>query len=180
MEMREIEGYPNYLVDEYSKVWSIKYQKYLSPCISKCGYYGVSLYCSVKQKGKTFQSHRLAAIVFVPNPDSKPCVNHIDGDKLNNHISNFEWVTFAENNKHAYVIGLKVVSDKVREVAKKGMGARFCGKNSYKKRELIHVPSGKTFYTIREAAEFYGHNESTLGKRLMGKEKNLTGLEYRY
>lgn len=51
--------------------------------------------------------HRLVAQAFIPNPDNKRCINHIDGDKNNFKISNIEWVTHSENTKHAFRTGLQ-------------------------------------------------------------------------
>jgi len=58
-------------------------------------------------KTRTFTVHRLIAETFIPNPLNKPCVNHINGIKSINRPSNLEWCTIAENNQHAFSIGLK-------------------------------------------------------------------------
>lgn len=51
--------------------------------------------------------HRLVALAYIPNPDDKPQVNHLDGDKGNNAPTNLEWVTAQENANHAYALGLR-------------------------------------------------------------------------
>lgn len=69
--------------------------------ISNKGYYTYHL------GDKTLKVHRLVANAFVPNPENKPQVNHIDGNKKNNHATNLEWVTNTENAAHAFRTGLK-------------------------------------------------------------------------
>lgn len=54
-----------------------------------------------------FSLHRMIAMIFIPNPENKPCVNHINGNVLDNSIENLEWVTHSENNQHAFDIGLR-------------------------------------------------------------------------
>ena len=58
-------------------------------------------------KAKLMTVHRIVAEVFIPNVDGKPCINHKDGNPLNNHYSNLEWCTYSENNKHAVMNGLR-------------------------------------------------------------------------
>ena len=69
------------------------------------GYIRVSL-CSLLFK-QGFFLHRIIAVAFIPNPENKPCINHIDGNKKNNSLNNLEWVTYSENNQHAFDIGLR-------------------------------------------------------------------------
>ncbi len=61
---------------------------------------------TVNGKQKHFYVHRLLSKAFIPNPENKPQVNHIDGDRANNSLPNLEWVTAKENVVHAYQAGL--------------------------------------------------------------------------
>lgn len=78
-------------------------ERILKPGRGSHGYYGVALYN--KGMGETHLIHRLIADAFIPNPDNKPMINHIDSDKTNNSISNLEWVNGKENSNHASVRG---------------------------------------------------------------------------
>lgn len=98
-------GYPHYCVTIEGKVYSLYSNKFLSDNKMLGEYRAVTL-CEDGKRQETL-IHRLVALAFIDNPDDKPCVNHIDGDKLNNHVSNLEWVTHKENTTHAMESGLR-------------------------------------------------------------------------
>ena len=80
-------------------------EKLLKSSPTNCGYYKVQLYKN--HHAKMHYVHRLVASSFIPNPNNKPQINHIDGDKSNNRALNLEWVSAKENTKHATNIGLR-------------------------------------------------------------------------
>ena len=103
MKIKEIRGFEGrYSVNEEGDVFSHISGRKLKPGLSGGGYYLVDL------AGKSRLVHRLVAEAFLPDFLDKPQVNHIDGDKLNNHVSNLEMATAKENAAHAYKTGLKV------------------------------------------------------------------------
>lgn len=61
---------------------------------------------SIDSKLKTWDVHKLIALTFIPNPSNHDTVNHIDGDTFKNHIENLEWISKADNNRHAFRNGL--------------------------------------------------------------------------
>lgn len=76
--------------------------------VSKTGYHQVEL--RIDKKSKYPLVHRLVAEAFLDNPENKPQVNHIDGDKGNNAVDNLEWVTCSENAIHAFAKNLRKVT----------------------------------------------------------------------
>lgn len=69
-------------------------------------YVSVNLEDKKSKKSTRNSVHRFVAQSFIPNPENKPCINHKDGNKQNNHVSNLEWCTYKENSFHAVSTGL--------------------------------------------------------------------------
>lgn len=86
--------------------------KQLSIVLSPHGYYNIWLY--KEKKVKKHFVHRLVAQAFIPNPENKPFINHIDGHPTNNNVTNLEWCTPKENFDHAKRTGLWVYNDPYR------------------------------------------------------------------
>jgi hypothetical protein len=108
-QWKDIEGFEGiYKVSSKGRVWSYAYGsgKERRFSITNRGYALIILQLHGKvYKGESV--HRLVAKAFIPNPEGKATVNHIDGNKLNNSVENLEWVTQKDNVKHAYRTGLK-------------------------------------------------------------------------
>jgi hypothetical protein len=119
------------------------------------GYEEVRL--TVNGKGYTTFIHRLMAQAFIPNPDCKSEINHINGIKLDNDLSNLEWVTHSENMKHAYKSGLV-----------KKMGT-----------PVIDTCSGKKYGSIKDASIDLKINYGACREYVNGRrKKNKTCLKY--
>ena len=113
-DFKLIEDYPNYVISKNGDVIALSYigaagqkrqMKVLKQNTNVDGYKNVNL---LNNEGKkTFRVHRLVAQAFIPNPQNKETVNHIDGDKTNNKVDNLEWSTRKEQMIHAYKLGLK-------------------------------------------------------------------------
>jgi hypothetical protein len=106
-QWKTITGFENYEVSNYGFVKRKKSKRLLKPEINPTGYMIVTLYGKSGKKRKSV--HRLVCSEFNSLSEFLGAeVNHIDGDKTNNHLSNLEWVTHTENIRHAFKIGLIV------------------------------------------------------------------------
>ena len=102
-----IEGFESfYFITPCGKVWSVRANRYLIPHADGCGYPFVALCDASRSLRVQPKVHVLVARAFIPNPNGLPQVNHIDGDKTNNAVSNLEWISRAANIRHAFDIGL--------------------------------------------------------------------------
>ena len=125
---KAIKGFPNYEIDEVGNIYSLERvvtggknkclrrlkEKLLKPSIDRYGYKKIVL--TKNSKSYYFTVHRLVAINFIGDPEAeRNTVNHKDGNKLNNHVSNLELMSHKENLQHAWDTGLKKTS-----VQKKG------------------------------------------------------------
>lgn len=118
------ESYP-FGIDEYLNVYNVVTGNKLNGSVYSTGY----RVFDARVSGVKYREshHRLVALAFIPNPENKPHVNHIDGDKLNNNLSNLEWVTPKENIHHALENKLMVVQ------------GEDCGKSIYSEAQIKEV-----------------------------------------
>lgn len=95
-----VPGYESiYQISSDGKVWNVKSGATLRGNVNSHGYVVVSL--TKDGVKKDCKLHRLLALAFLPNPNDYDCVNHKDGNKLNNSLDNLEWCTKGYNNRHA-------------------------------------------------------------------------------
>lgn len=143
---KTIKGYRGlYKVSNRGRVLYIKTNTIKHSYLNRQGYHQITLFKNGVKK--SFKLHRLVAQAFIPNPLNKPFINHIDGDKDNNRVCNLEWVTSAENNRHAIEHGLNDCNQ--RKVA------------YYENGKLVHL-----FDSLTQAGKFFGVGRNTIHARI--------------
>lgn len=171
----DIPGYEGrYQISNHGNVRSLNYQntgksKLLTPVKHHMGYLLVHL--GVK---KIKMIHTLVAEAFIPNPEQKPFVNHIDGNKHNNDVSNLEWVTSKENMEHAIKTGLRDPHKNNKPM----------GDNNPTRRPILQYTLDgqfvKRWECISEAARQIGCNPSQINNNAVGRCKSCHGFIWRY
>ena len=158
-----IEGFPDYLISNKGNLKSVKTLKDVKLFTKDDGY--VSYTLRLDNKGYYKYIHRLVAEAFVDNPNNKGQVNHINGIKGDNRAENLEWVTPAENIRHAIETGLLKYKKKEKDIKNskhsKGEDANGSLLNPEKviKIRVLHE-TGE--YKQVELAEMFGVNHRTI------------------
>jgi len=156
----KVEGFDNYEVSNLGKIRNIKSRRILKPFLQNNGYLMHALYGHDKKKFLLL--HRILATAFVDNPEGKPCVNHIDENKLNNDLSNLEWCTAKENARHG---------TRIKRIAEK------------RSIEVVQLDLNdnvlNTFESMVQAERETGIDASSITKCCKGKRKSAGGYKWR-
>ena len=143
MKWKILKENENYSINEKGEIKNNITKKILSPSINKdSGYYQIDLWKN--NKSRKYTLHRLVANNFIPNLENKPTVDHIDGNRLNNDISNLRWATYSEQNSRFNTFGVR--SEKIKVIYVNG-------------EELI-------FNRIKDVAEHFNCNISNISQML--------------
>lgn len=180
-QWKDIVGYENeYQINQFGEIRTLKdspkLKKYdvLKPQISKRnGYVYQMLYKNGKEK--LLRVHRLVAMVFLPNPNNLPQVNHKDGNKQNNSVDNLEWCEQSDNMKHAYKNRLQIPSENQRKA--------IINTNKLKQKKVCQIKDGEiinTFSGISEASRQTKISISCISRCCNLKRKSTNGYEWRF
>ena len=153
----EINGFENYLIYQDGKVYSKTSKRYLKPSDNSYGYLKVNL-CK-DGKRKIHKIHRLVAIYYIPNPDNKICVDHINRITTDNRLENLRWATHSENGQNK----IQQINNKlgIKNISYHKTNHRY----DYQK-VIRGVKHKKVFKTLEEAIEYKTIFENNMYKIL--------------
>lgn len=168
-----IKDYENYSVSNLGNVRNNKTNK-LMKLTERGGYIGINL---IRNDGfrNSHKVHRLVALAFIPNPENKSDVNHIDRNKTNNKVSNLNWMTRAENNNHKFQTNIKPITTnrnkKVNRICKET-------KTILEKYNSIEEAGNWSFNNNLSSSSHTGRN--SISNCLVGLSKSAYGFIWKF
>ncbi len=172
----------HYNIHSCGEVYSIKSNSIISKSLSNSGYYQVQLYKN--NIPHRFYIHRLVALHFIPLLEEFPNVNHKDGNKLNNDVSNLEWSDKSHNAFHAISLGLRTYSNRLtrqeflmalEEVLQGSSYKKLCEKLPYK----VPFLSTKLRKIAKEEGKEKELDDSLYEQKIIRALKNLESINIR-
>lgn len=167
IEWKPIKGFEGYFINVDGQIKSKRSFKetkeiILKPSKNQQGYITYNL----MRGGKVFRKplHRLLMETFKSNKDNLPCINHIDGNILNNSLENLEWCTYSHNNKEAYRLGLKQSRIKPKQVVQLS--------KDYKIENV--------FESLQQIEKTFGYSSGNIAQVCNKKRKSAYGYIWRY
>lgn len=106
-------------------------------------------------KKATLRVHRLVAEAFIPNPENKPCVDHINTNKEDNTVGNLRWVTYTENMRNPITYA-QVVKNRREECKREGWHEKQIETHAHQAKKVICIESGIVYPSAREAERVLG------------------------
>lgn len=181
---KDVCGYGGlYMVSDLGRIKSFVYYnganvRFLKPQISKRGYYFVDL-CKNNVKKKLLL-HRLVAEAFIPNPENKPCIDHIDRNGINNRVSNLRWCTQKENCNNKFT---KEYRDKTRYY-EDGLKRATERSISISMKPIIQIDKFgnivNEFKSMAEAKRLFGYSSSCICRCCKGQRELYKGFKWMY
>lgn len=175
--MKWIKISQNYSVNEQGQVRNDKTGHIKKPFLNKSsGYLIVDLWENNKSTKKSI--HRLLAEAFIPNPENKPTVDHIDGNRQNNALSNLRWATYSEQNSRFLTNGVRSerikVSHYIEYRKKRGGGHESWG----------NIDEEFYFDMIKDAASYFDVSIGNISLMLkhgeIGRRGKMRGYQFEY
>ena len=184
LKVKDIKEFKDYTIDTEGNVYSKRKHKYLKQTINKYGYCKVTLQ---KDKYKKMYSvHRLVAEAFIPNYNKLPQVNHIDGNKQNNHVANLEWCTAKHNMNEAVRTGLFDNCKKIQKenAVKNNLNKYHILANEVTKKKVAQYDKQNnllnTYESISEASRKTGITITSISYSANGKRKTAGGFIWHF
>jgi hypothetical protein len=183
-EWKEINGFEGkYWISNLGRVRGIKSTLKLKP--KDTGYTQVNLYKSSKYITKLI--HRLVAEAFIPNPDNLPQIDHIDGNRENNCVTNLRWCTPSENNRNPVTTHRKRVVNMGSNNPMYGKPSSMRGvtkSNHFNSKKVIRCSisgdSLEEYGSLIEAGEAVNASPSTISNCIAGRLKSCKGYLWRW
>lgn len=174
-EWRDSYFFPdNYQVSDEGTVRNKISGKYIRPASDKYGYLYYVL--CVNGSRKTVKAHRLVALTFIPNPDNKPTVDHINSIRVDNRVTNLRWATNKEQSNFPLTKERLARANKGRDFKAMGMIRDFG-----RKKTLV-IKDGKIigkFNSQSEASKYVNVSPGKVSQCISGHKKSCKGYEFR-